>query len=98
PTKLYARSSRQLSVILPERRYDLAGKLLAAAIDDAAAEGTTPAEALRAAGAGWGRSVADQARAAAGPRPRPDRLLACACQALTANGYEPHRTDGSVVL
>jgi hypothetical protein len=24
PTKLYARSSRQLSVILPERRYDLA--------------------------------------------------------------------------
>jgi len=32
PTKLYARSSRQLSVILPERRYDLAGKLLATAI------------------------------------------------------------------
>ena len=26
PTKLYARSSRQLSVILPERRYDLAGQ------------------------------------------------------------------------
>ena len=35
PTKLYARSSRQLSVILPERRYDLAGQLLATAIDDA---------------------------------------------------------------
>ena len=49
PTKLYARSSRQLSVILPERRYDLAGKLLATAIDDAAAQGTTPADALRAA-------------------------------------------------
>ena len=98
PTKLYARSSRQLSVILPERRYDLAGKLLATAIDDAAAQGSTPAEALRAAGAGWGRSVADQARAAAGPRPSPDRLLACTCQALTENGYEPHRTGGSVVL
>ena len=28
PTKLYARSSRQLSVILPERHYDLAGQLL----------------------------------------------------------------------
>ena len=98
PTKLYARSSRQLSVILPERRYDLAGKLLATAIDDAAAEGITPADALRAAGAAWGRGVADQARASAGPRPSPDRLLACTCHALTENGYEPHCTGGSVVL
>src|SRR4029450_6354508 len=52
PTKMYARSSRQLSVILPERRYDLAGKLLATALEDAAARGTTPADAVRAAGAG----------------------------------------------
>src|SRR5215212_8491675 len=35
PTKLYARSARQLSVILPERRYEVAGHLLAAAIEDA---------------------------------------------------------------
>jgi predicted ArsR family transcriptional regulator len=98
PTKLYARSSRQLSVILPERRYDLAGKLLATALDDVASQGTTPAEALRASGAGWGRNVADQARASAGPRPSSDRLLACTCQALAENGYEPHRTDDAVVL
>jgi predicted ArsR family transcriptional regulator len=98
PTKLYARSGRQLSVILPERRYDLAGKLLATALEDAAAQGNTPADALRAAGADWGRSLADQARASAGPRPSRDRLLACTCQALTENGYEPHRTDGAVVL
>src|SRR5215212_9962707 len=31
PTKLYARSSRELSVILPERRYDIAGQARAAA-------------------------------------------------------------------
>ena len=92
PTKLYARSSRQLSVILPERRYDLAGKLLATAIDDAAAEGTSLADALKAAATDWGSSVADQARAAAGPRPSPEQLLACTCQALAENGYEPHRT------
>jgi predicted ArsR family transcriptional regulator len=98
PTKLYARSDRQLSVILPERRYDLAGKLLATALEDAAAQGTTPAEALGAAGADWGRSVADQARASAGPRPSPDRLLACTCQALAESGYEPYRTEGNVVL
>jgi predicted ArsR family transcriptional regulator len=98
PTKLYARSSRQLSVILPERRYDLAGQLLASAIDDAAAQDKTPADALRAAAAGWGRSVADQARATAGPRPSPERLLACACRALTENGYEAQCSADSVVL
>ena len=98
PTKLYARSSRQLSVILPERRYDLAGQLLATAIDDAAAHGTTTANALKAAAASVGRNIADEARATAGPRPSPERLLACTCQALTENGYEPQCTGGTVVL
>jgi predicted ArsR family transcriptional regulator len=98
PTKLYTRSSRQLSVILPERRYDLAGKLLATALEDATAQDTTPANALRAAGAGWGRSLADKARAFAGPRPSSDQLLACTCEALAENGYEPHRTIGTIVL
>jgi predicted ArsR family transcriptional regulator len=98
PTKLYARSSRQLSVILPERRYDLAGHLLATAIDNAAAQGTTVDDALKAAAVGWGRSVANQARATAGPRPSPARLLACTCQALTDNGYEAKCTDGTIVL
>ena len=98
PTKLYTRSTRQLSVILPERRYDLAGQLLATAIDNAAAQGTPLADALKAAAAGWGRSIADQARATAGPRPSPERLLACTCQALAENAYEPQRTDGTVLL
>jgi predicted ArsR family transcriptional regulator len=98
PTKLYARSSRQLSVILPERRYDVAGKLLTTAIDDAATHRTTLADALKAAAGGWGRSIADQARAIAGPRPSPERLLACTCQALAENAYEPRRTGGTVLL
>jgi predicted ArsR family transcriptional regulator len=98
PTKLYARSSRQLSVVLPERRYELAGQLLASAIDNAAAQDTSHANALKAAGAGWGRSVADQARASAGPRPSRERLLTCACQALTENGYEAQRSAGTIVL
>jgi predicted ArsR family transcriptional regulator len=98
PTKLYARSSRQLSVILPERRYDLAGQLLATAIENSATQGTTPADALKVAAAGWGRNVADQARATAGARPSPERLLGCTCQALTEEGYEPHRSGGAIVL
>jgi predicted ArsR family transcriptional regulator len=98
PTKLYARSSRQLSVILPERHYDLAGQLLATAIENAATQGTAPGDALKAAAAGWGRNVADQARAAAGPRPSPEQLLGCTCQALAENGYEPHRSGGTIVM
>jgi predicted ArsR family transcriptional regulator len=98
PTKLYARSSRQLSVVLPERHYDLAGQLLATAIEDAAAQGSTPADALKVVAAGWGRQVADQARATAGPEPTSERLVACTCQTLTENGYEPKRTNGTIVL
>ena len=98
PTKLYARSSRQLSVILPERHYNLAGQLLATAIENAAAQGSTPADALKAVAAGWGRNVADQARATAGPGPSPERLLGCTCQALAEEGYEPHRSGGAIVL
>jgi predicted ArsR family transcriptional regulator len=98
PTKLYARSNRQLSVILPERRYDLAGHLLATAIDHVGAEGTAVTGALKAAAAGWGRSIADQARAAAGPESSPERVVACTCQALTENGYEAQRSGGIIVL
>jgi predicted ArsR family transcriptional regulator len=98
PTKLYARSSRQLSVILPERHYDLAGQLLATAIENSATQGTAPADALKAAAADWGSGLASQARATAGPRPSPERLLGCTCQALAENGYEPHRSGGAIVL
>jgi predicted ArsR family transcriptional regulator len=98
PTKLYARSSRQLSVILPERRYDLAGHLLASAIDSVGARSSSLAAALKAAATRWGRSVADQARALAGPRPSKKRLLACTCQALTENGYQAQRSGDTIVL
>jgi predicted ArsR family transcriptional regulator len=98
PTKLYARSSRELSVILPERRYDIAGQVLATAIENSAAQGTTPADGMKAAAAGWGRSIAEQARAAAGSQPSPERLIGCTCQTLTENGYEPQRSGDAIVL
>jgi predicted ArsR family transcriptional regulator len=40
PAKLYRRAERQVSVSLPERRYDLAGEVLAAAVEWSAREGT----------------------------------------------------------
>jgi predicted ArsR family transcriptional regulator len=97
PTKLYRRSSRQLSVTLPERRYDLAAQLLASAIA-ATADGTPITDALSVAAAARGRTVGDQARAAAGLGADRERLLDCTCEALTEQGYAPHRAGGTIVL
>ena len=98
PTKLYARSSRQLSVSVPERRYDLAGTLLASAIDNAAADGTAAADALTAVAGEWGRSVGEQAVAAAGPRPSRERLIDSTRRTLTDYGYAPQRAGNTILL
>ncbi|MDQ4085067.1 MAG: transcriptional regulator, partial [Actinomycetota bacterium] len=42
PAKLYRRSARAVAVSLPGRRYDLAGELLAGALDEAEASGESP--------------------------------------------------------
>jgi predicted ArsR family transcriptional regulator len=98
PTKLYTRSSRQLSVTLPERRYDVAGHLLASAIDDATTDGTGVSAAVTAAAARWGRTIGDQARAAAGSRPSPERLVDCTCEALANYGYAPASAGDTIVM
>jgi predicted ArsR family transcriptional regulator len=98
PTKLYTRSSRQLSVTLPERRYDVAGQLLASAIDDATTEDTGVTDAVTAAAARWGRTLGNQVRAVAGSRPSRERLIDCTCDALAGYGYAPERSGDAVVL
>jgi len=82
PAKLYRRGAREVSVSLPERRYDLAGHILATAFRDAT--GGEPitravARAARAAGQNIAASSAGTANTAA------DLLALC--------GYEP-RVDG----
>ena len=73
PTKLYRRSGRELSVTLPARRYDLAGQLLASAIDDSTRTGTPVLDTLHTAAAECGRTLGDQARQTLGPRPGPEQ-------------------------
>src|SRR6476619_5878053 len=46
PAKLYRRAECTVSVSLPERRYDLAGELLAAAVVEADRSGERPAAVL----------------------------------------------------
>jgi predicted ArsR family transcriptional regulator len=98
PTKLYTRSSQQLSVTLPERRYDIAAQVLATAIDSATTDGTDVTDAVSSAAAECGRAIADQVRAAAGSRPSHQRLVECTCDALGHSGYAPALAGDTIVL
>jgi predicted ArsR family transcriptional regulator len=57
PAKLYRRSDRELRVSLPERRYELVGRMLAEAIVEAERRGVPVREALREAARRAGRSL-----------------------------------------
>ena len=96
PTKLYRRSERQLSITLPPRHYDLAGQILAGAVEDAERSGAPVREAVQRAAAAAGRRLG----AAEGPRDPVGAAdpFAAVGAALAARGYEPRVQDGAVVL
>lgn len=98
PTKLYKRSAREMSVTLPERRYDLAGQLMAQAIDDSTRNGTAVVAALHAAAADVGTRLGQQVREDAGARPSRKRFVTAACAALAVHGYEPRRDGNAITL
>jgi predicted ArsR family transcriptional regulator len=65
PAKLYRPSGRQVQVILPERRYDLAARLMAEALDD---PGRDPALAVDRAARRFGETIGAEARRHLGRR------------------------------
>jgi predicted ArsR family transcriptional regulator len=98
PTKLYQRSDRELAVTVPERRYDLAGELMAQAIEDSAREGVVVLDALRSASRERGRSLGRQVRSALPPQGgRPD-VLDATRRVLAAHGYEPAQSAETLEL
>src|SRR5207237_9039903 len=76
PAKLSRRSARTLEVSVPERRYDLAGRLLAEAVTQAERPGTPLAEALPEAAATAGFALGREARRQVGPRAARAAVLA----------------------
>jgi predicted ArsR family transcriptional regulator len=96
PTKLYRRSSRSVSVTLPPRRYELAGAILAAAVEDADREGSPVLRAVERAAAAVGRSLG-QAEGGRTPDGTSDALDTVAA-ALAAQGYEPRIEDDALLL
>jgi len=98
PAKLYRRGSRELAVTLPERRYELAGQLLARAIADAQGTGQPVAEALDRAARDRGRELAGLALAEAGDNPPHAALLAAARAALDQEGYQTRSDPAGLTL
>ena len=92
PSKLYRRADREFAVSLPERRYDLVGDILAAAVARAA-EGapleTALSECAREEGLEVGVSAADR---------NDPRCLASLADVLATQGYEPRIEQDAVVL
>ena len=96
PAKLYRRSGRQVEVSVPERRYELAARLLATAVD--ASDSPKTRKALVRTARGIGEQIGAQARARAGSRPGKKRLLAGMTDALAGQGYEPVTAEGELRL
>lgn len=81
--KLYLRSRREITVSLPPRHYELAGEVLASAVEEAEQSQSPVREALAAAAQRAGRHLA-----ASG---------ACLQDVLARAGYEPRATAGGDV-
>jgi predicted ArsR family transcriptional regulator len=88
PAKLYRRALGDIEVSLPARRYAFAAGLLAAAVTESAETGAPVATVVRDVARRRGAELA--AAAAAGDRSPID--------VLAAQGYEPHRDHGDIVL
>ena len=97
PAKHYVRADRQLELSLPARDYATLAELLAGAVE-ADPSGTASA-ALNRAAATLGAELGTEAASHTAPDGGPDRILAAACQALAARGYEPYEdVDGTIRL
>lgn len=90
--KLYRRADREVSVSLPERHYDLAGDVLAAAIDTSLRSGVPVADAVDEVARDRGRRLATDGAAPVGTD------LERTADVLGRAGYEPSVHDGELCL
>jgi predicted ArsR family transcriptional regulator len=97
PTKLYRRSSHEVSVSVPDRRYELAGRLLAQAVTDAEREDIPISEALRRTARQEGRSLGKTVLRSAASKGS-SAIRDATTRALEESGYEPRIDSSGVTL
>jgi predicted ArsR family transcriptional regulator len=93
PAKLYRRADRDISVTLPERRYDLAGHVMAEAITVAGRDGVPVDDALHAVARATGHRLGESADV-----DDDAPALDAAGEVLARCGYEPRATQQELVL
>ncbi|WP_426595182.1 helix-turn-helix transcriptional regulator [Cellulomonas sp. McL0617] len=92
PATVYRRAPREFAVTLPDREYELAGRLLADAVAESARTGMPVLDAVNSAFAAHGAMAARQAV------PTADDPLDATAQVLAGQGYEPLRDRDEVQL
>jgi predicted ArsR family transcriptional regulator len=93
PAKLYHRSTQHVTVSLPQRRYDLAGRLLSGALVEAERSGDSPRAVLNQRAYQLGRQLGEATRGAANGDARDTAL-----EVLERYGFEPRQDNGRVTL
>lgn len=89
PAKLYRRGTQEVSASVPDRRYDLAGSLLATAIAEAQRTAVPIGECLSATARAAGRVIGEEAASASGPLTKRDARRQAVLEILARHGYEP---------
>ncbi len=89
PAKLYRRGAAEVSASVPERRYDLAGSLLATAIAEVERTGAPIAECLSATARAAGQVIGEEAVTAAGSLSKRGERRQAVLDILARHGYEP---------
>ncbi len=99
PSKLYRRAGSEVSASVPERRYDLAGSLLATAVAEAERTGAPIGECLSSSARAAGRVIGEEAVEATDGLSTPGARRAAVLDLLAQHGYEPASgVDGEIAL
>ena len=93
-SKLYRRARRDIAISLPQREYELAGRLMAEAIAQSALTGESAVEALNRVAHDYGRLIATTKRPPADAAAALERTV----KLLNEHGYEPQAANGEVQL
>jgi predicted ArsR family transcriptional regulator len=97
PAKLYRRSQGELAFTVPERHYDLAASILAAAVAESQEQAVPVDRALQEAARRCGRGLAAPSEVATGPR-SDAQALGRVAEVLTTHGYEPRLEGDRITL
>jgi predicted ArsR family transcriptional regulator len=89
PSKRYRRATDEVTASVPDRRYDLAGSLLAAAIAESERTGAPIAECLSATARAAGKVIGEEAAEAAGRLATTKARQTAVLDVLARHGYEP---------